>query len=130
MDPVARNLLDVHASAIGQDDAHSAARGIEQEADVGLVRRPDLLLDAHRPDEAAADCRAEHGLELGGDFLPRLRFLDEADLAAATGGDLALDHPWARRQYVAVNRVVAADQASVRHGDAVLREQLLGVVLQ
>ncbi len=132
------NLLDVYAAVLGGDEGDGLAVAVDQDRQVQLLGDVRGIGDQHQVhrQRAAGGLVGFHGLAqhaLGGgmDVIQAFAELDAAGLAAATCVDLGLDHPLRTAQVLGgvdggVGRI---GNFARRYGDAVMREQLFGLVL-
>ena len=132
-----RDLLDVHAAGGAADHDRSPGRAVDEHGDVQLALDGGLLFDEDAADELAlgAGLRRDesHADDLGRGALGLVRRvgeLDAAALAATAGVDLRLDDDGLADLLRDRSRVPGSRcDAAARDGDAVLGEDLLGLVL-
>src|SRR5690606_16501078 len=131
------HLLDVHAALAGGDEGDRLRAAVDQHRQVQLLVDVRAFGDQHRVDRqrnagrlVGLHLRAEHALGVLAHLVEAAGELDAAGLAAATGVDLGLDHPEvAGNGLGGVDRLFGrARNAPRRHRDAVVGEQLLGLV--
>ena len=133
-----RHLLDLDP-ALGRGHEGDARGGavehgteIELAGDVAAVLDVDALDDpALRPGLVGDQGHAQHVVGELAHLLDRAGELDAAALAAAAGMDLRLDHPDrpAQRPGGLLGLLGRVGDLPAQHGDAVLLEQRLGLVL-
>ena len=132
------DLLDLHAALGAGHHDGAAGRPVDDDAEVELLGHLEAFLDEHARDDAAFGAglvrdqrHADDGLgELLG-LVGRLGELDAAALAAAAGVDLRLDDDGAAAEALGDLRGLGGVERDLaaRHGDAVPREDLLGLIL-
>ena len=123
--------LDVHAAHAREH--HHRLLGAAVEDDRGVVLLVDLggLLHVQLVDGEAADVHAEDRLGVLLGLLAVVRELDAARLAAAADQDLGLDHARIAERLGGLDGLLDRRGGTpLRHGHAVLGEELLSLVLE
>ena len=124
-------VLHVHAAHAREHHHRLLRRAVEDDRRVVLLVDLGGLLHVQLVDRVAADVHAEDrgGVLLG--LVAVVRQLDAAGLAAAADLDLGLDH---HREAEILGRLHGLGhrrgRPAIRHGHAVLREELLALVFE
>ena len=128
---VLSHRLDVHA-ALAREHRHRLAGGaVEQDRGVVLLVDLRSLLDVKLVDGEALDVHAEDRPGVLLEFGAILRELDAAGLAAATDQHLRLHHNRVAELLTHGHGLLdGRGGLAVRHGHAVLREELLSLIFE
>ena len=124
-------LLDLHPALVGGHGEEGAVGAVEQVGDVVLLLDVRARVDEHAVHRVALDVHAQDLLGVRAGVLGGLGDLDPAGLAAAADLHLRLDHGYAAEPRGDRSGLVGGrgDLAEADR-DAVLPEQLLGLVLE
>jgi hypothetical protein len=132
------NLLDVDATGGRTHEDHRLVRTVDQRTEVKLLLDVGSFCDQHGIDRqcpatglVGLDGHAQHALGFGPHVVQAGHQLHAACLAAATGMDLGLDHPLTTTELLGSGHgfVAIGGHVTARHGNPVLLEQLLGLIL-
>ena len=126
-----RDLLDVDAPACRQHPEVQLGRAVERERRVVLLGDVARTLDPKCLDDVAPDVHAQDVERVRADGVGVGRELDAARLAAPAHVHLRLDDDGVADAVGGLDRLLdGEDGVTRRHRDAVLREQLLALVLE
>ena len=132
------DLFDIHAAALGGDDAHALGLPVEDVAEIEFALERVGGLDVDALDRLALGTGLERHETLAQQIAGGVAHLvvgaaelDPAGLAPRTGMDLRLHGPERSAEFGrGVDRLIRAEgHGALRHGDPEAREQLLGLVL-